>query len=379
MSQIAGSKVRGPGRRRRRAPLLVSLAAVAVASAACGGGANNASSSAGAAASGSAGSGGAGSCSSKIDPYGDSAASKAPGVTAGKAGGAKLPRGEPGRNKQRVTMGAKNFPESVVVGQLYTQALRAKGFDVRFTPKVGSSEVTDRAFSSGRIDAYPEYLGEIASTIAGKPPQPSAKATYRVAENFEQNQRDATIFQQTPYQNMDVLFVTPGYCAEHHLHTIGGLAGVGDHGVDVVFAAQKPAQTRYQGYVGLRKGYGASRARFYPVAVGGEVLEAVRKGKVDVGDAFSTTSKFVQGVHNGTFVTLKDPKHIMGFQHVAPVVKQSVAKAEGPAFAQTLNWVDAKLTRSAIQKLNDAVQLGGKSSAAAAKQFLKSQPDFTNG
>jgi osmoprotectant transport system substrate-binding protein len=380
MPNIAGRRRWAPWQRRHAAALAASLAAVAVAATACAGGTGSSSSARGAGGSGppSAATGGGG-CNSQINPYGNSKKAKAPGVTAGKAGTATLPKGKPGKNKPRVTMGTKNFPESILVGQLYTQALRAKGFTVSFTPKVGSSEVTDRKFQSGEIDAYPEYLGEIASTLADKPSQGSATATYRVAKSFEQSQRNATIFQQTPYQNVDVLFVQPGFCKKHHLHTIGDLRGLGDGGVGVIFTAQQAAKDRYEGYEGLKKAYGLPRARFYGVAVGGETLDAVEKGTANVGDAFSTTSKFVQAVNSGRFVTLKDPKHIMGFQHVAPVVKQSTAQAEGPAFAKTLNWVDSKLTQPTIQKLDDTVQLKGKSPADVAKHFLASQSEFANG
>jgi osmoprotectant transport system substrate-binding protein len=376
MWQSACRKAGTPRRRLRRGPLVASLAVVALAATACGGGAGaTGSSSSGGGSGASAAASGSGGCDSDVQPYGNSDAAKAPAVTA-QTKAAKLPAGTPGKGKPKVTLGTKNFPESALLGQLYAKALSAKGYHVNVDAKVGSSEVIDRAFQSGDIDFYPEYLGEIASTIAGKKPQDSAKGTYRVAKAFEHNERDATVFKQTPYQDVDVLFVKPGFCRAHHLSTIGDLARLGDGGVNVIFTAQKAARDRYEGYEGLKKGYNMPRARFYPVAVGGETLDAVSKGTANVGDAFSTTSKFVQAVRNGKFVTLDDPKHIMGFQHVAPVVKQSVAKAQGSGFEQTLNWVDAQLSLQSIHRLNKAVQLDGKSPKQVAAHFLASLPTF---
>jgi len=46
----------------------------------------------------------------------------------------------------------------------------------------------------------------------------------------------------------------------------------------------------------------------------------------------------------GKFTLLADPKHVFGFQNVAPVVRGSVLTAEGPAFAETLNKVSSLLT-----------------------------------
>ena len=72
----------------------------------------------------------------------------------------------------------------------------------------------------------------------------------------------------------------------------------------------------------------------------------------------------------GKYVVLADPKKVFGFQNVAPVVKQSVLTKEGPAFAQTLNAVSAKLTLEAIRKMNAAVDIDKKDPAEVAGSFL---------
>ena len=38
------------------------------------------------------------------------------------------PSGQPGKGKPPVTIGDKNFTEQYILGELYSQALRAKGF-----------------------------------------------------------------------------------------------------------------------------------------------------------------------------------------------------------------------------------------------------------
>ena len=68
---------------------------------------------------------------------------------------------------------------------------------------------------------------------------------------------------------------------------------------------------------------------------------------------------------------LTDPKHITGFQNVAPIVKASVAQAAGSDFTKTVNAVSAKLTLPAIIAMNKAVIVDKKAPAAVAKQFLQ--------
>jgi osmoprotectant transport system substrate-binding protein len=53
------------------------------------------------------------------------------------------------------------------------------------------------------------------------------------------------------------------------------------------------------------------------------------------------------------------------------VVSTKVLKAEGPAFAQTINAVSSKLTLPAIRTLNAAVAVNKDDPAAVAQKFLK--------
>ncbi len=85
-------------------------------------------------------------------------------------------------------------------------------------------------------------------------------------------------------------------------------------------------------------------------------------------DVFSTDPPLGKG---SKYTVLKDPKHVTGFQNVAPIVKASVAKALGPKFAATVNAVSAKLTQNAIVAMNKAVIVDKASAAAVAKSFLK--------
>ena len=39
-----------------------------------------------------------------------------------------------------ITIGTKNFPEEYILGQLYKQALEAKGFKVSYKENIGSTE-----------------------------------------------------------------------------------------------------------------------------------------------------------------------------------------------------------------------------------------------
>jgi osmoprotectant transport system substrate-binding protein len=356
------------------------MAVVAVTAAACGGGGGGTNSSSGGnnggsngGSSGSSASSGAASASTacgtkSLDPYEGLKAAQAPSVTAKNA---NLPQGTPGKGKPKITLASKNFDESTTVAELYKQALEAKGYTVGFKKEVGPSETIDKAFNSNQIDLYPEYLGEITTSLAGNKQPDTALENYKKAKKFEESERDATIFKQTPYQDVDILLVKPEFCKKHHLKSAKDLKNIGTDGSGVTYTAQSAARTRYAGFKGLKEAYGLTKAKFKGVQAGGQTLKVVNNGGANVADGFSTTQSIVDAVQAGKFVALKDPKHIMGFQYVAPVVKKSVAKKEGSAFEKTLNWVDSKLTLDVIHSLNKAVQDNHVPQETAAKKFLK--------
>src|SRR5581483_4392695 len=97
-----------------------------------------------------------------------------------------------------ITVGTKNFTEAYVLGQLYKQALEAKGFKVAYKENIGSSELIDTALTSAKINVYPEYTGVLALNIAHAKSPKTAAATYAAAKAFEEK-RGFTLLKQTPF------------------------------------------------------------------------------------------------------------------------------------------------------------------------------------
>src|SRR5438105_10791957 len=84
-----------------------------------------------------------------------------------------------------LTLGTKDFTEEFVIGQLYRQALEAKGYTVNYKQSIGATEIVDKALTSGQIDAYPEYTGEsVAQAVQNTKETESAPDRYRVEEAF---------------------------------------------------------------------------------------------------------------------------------------------------------------------------------------------------
>ncbi|HEY5195518.1 MAG TPA: glycine betaine ABC transporter substrate-binding protein [Solirubrobacteraceae bacterium] len=267
----------------------------------------------------------------------------------------------PGTGKPAITLGDKNFTEELILGQLYAQALRSKGFTVNLKENLGATELVDKLLTSGQIDMYPEYTGTILAVIANqKTPPKTAAAAYAQAKAFEQT-RGFTLLAATPFYDSDALATLPAYAKAHSLKTIADLKPLGKK---VRLIAAPEFATRTEGLVGLKQVYGINPT-FKPLSIG-LTYTALDSGDADVADVFTTDAQLV----GGKYVLLSDPKFVFGFQNVAPVVSQKVLSAEGPAFAQTLNAVSATLTTKAVQTMNAAVSVDKQTAKSVAKTFL---------
>jgi osmoprotectant transport system substrate-binding protein len=152
-----------------------------------------------------------------------------------------------------IRIGSKNFGEQTILGQLYGQALKAKGFDVELKPDIGSTEITPRALRSGALDMYPEYIGVLLSEGADERERPrSAAAAYAVAQRYER-QGGYTLLAQTPFADANALAVKPAFARRHGLRSIADLRKLRG---SVRISAFAEFATRFEGVNGLRDVYG---------------------------------------------------------------------------------------------------------------------------
>ena len=286
---------------------------------------------------------------------------------AGSGGGTTSPTSTssasgPGVGKPPVTVGDKNFAEENILGSLYAQALQAKGYKVSLQANIGSTEIIYKDLTAGRIDMYPEYTGVLLSAIAEQTKNPaSAQDAYGAAKQFVEK-HGLTLLNYTPFYDSDVLATLPAYAVQHHLASIADLEPLGKA---LTLGAPPEFATRFEGLTGLKQEYGVNPT-FKPIAI--ELsYKALESGQVDVQNVFTTDGQLL----GGKFKLLADPKHVFGFQNVAPVVRKSVLDAEGPAFAETLNKVSALLTIPAIQQMNAAVSIDKESAESVAQKFLQ--------
>jgi osmoprotectant transport system substrate-binding protein len=263
----------------------------------------------------------------------------------------------------KIVIGTKNFPEEFILGQLYKQALEARGFSVGYKENIGSTEIIQTALTSGKINFYPEYTGVIVQDVFHRAKSgATAHATWVLAKKLEAA-KGYTVLRPTPFYDTDVLAVTNATAKKHRLKSIGDLKKVGSFKLGG-FPECRTRNTCFAGYV---REYGLAKARFVPLA-GISAYAALDGGNVLAADVFSTDPPLGK---DSKYTVLADPKHVTGFQNVAPIVKTSVASSAGAKLTRTVNAVSSKLTQNAIVAMNKAVIVDKQSAASVARAFLK--------
>jgi osmoprotectant transport system substrate-binding protein len=270
---------------------------------------------------------------------------------------------QPGKGKPPVTIGTKDFTEEFVLGQLYAQALRAKGYTVNVKSNIGPTEITDKALTSGKIDAYPEYSGESVATVAGKNVlAKNAQETAQIAKDFYAK-RGQVVSNPTPFEDVDAVAATKAYAQKNNLQTMEDLKKLPSFSI----GARPEFKNRFVGLAGMKKLYGIDNAKFRQLALGLQ-YQALDKGDVNTANVFTTDAQLA----SGKYTVLKDPKGVFGFQNVLFVMdKKKYDAVGGPQFMAVINKVNSLLTAPAMRTMNAAVALDKKSPKDVAGQYLK--------
>jgi osmoprotectant transport system substrate-binding protein len=247
--------------------------------------------------------------------------------------------------KPTIVLGTKNFGEEYILGQLYGQALQAKGFPVKFKGSFGSSELADTAIRSGKMNFYPEYTGVIVLDLAKEKSPKTAAANYTAAKAYEQK-HGLTLLKPTPFYDSDTFTMLTKTAHKYGVKTIADMKKVKSFS----YAAMPECRTRITCLLGLKNVYGLKQVKFVPNS-SISVYTLLDRGTVTAADGFSTDPQQAQS----KYTALTDTKHIFGFQNVAPVVSQKLLKGSaGTLLAQTCNAVSSKLTLAAMQAMNRA-------------------------
>jgi osmoprotectant transport system substrate-binding protein len=243
--------------------------------------------------------------------------------------------------KTTIAIGSAAFPENVVLGNIYGQALAANGFTVNYHLGIGQRAAYIPALKKGEVNLIPEYSGSILNFLS-KSATASSPTDVKAALD-KVLPKGLTALTPSTAADSDSITVLPAFAAKYNLVSIADLKNV----PNLSLAANPEFQTRPDGIKGLESVYGLTGIAFQSIndSGGPDTVKALLAGTVDSADIYTTAPSILQN----NLVTLTDPKSLFASQEVVPIVSTSKVSAK---LTSVLNKVSAALTTKDLLEFN---------------------------
>lgn len=271
---------------------------------------------------------------------------------------ASCARGEPpatttALDDDAITVASFNFPESVLVGEIYAQTLEGEGFAVKRQLGLGARELVEPSLERGLVEFVPEYSGsalEFLTRGEGLATSDEALTHDRLEEVFAE--RGVAVLAPAPAQDQNGFAVTRETADRYGLRSISQLV---PEAPELAFGGPPECPERPLCLGGLEDVYGLEFGTFESLDAGGPVsVTALRSGTVDVALLFTTDA----AIDRYDFVLLYDDLGLQPAENVTPVVREEVVQEHGDAFVRLVDSVSAFLTTGDLRELNARVAEG---------------------
>lgn len=260
-----------------------------------------------------------------------------------------------------VVIGSTNFPEQLVLANIYADVLQHRNIKITKRLNLGSREVVFPALKSGELDLLPEYSGALLGYLSnGQSKASSAPDVLKALRQALPTGLEA--LQPSSAQDRDALVVTAETAKKYHLKTIEDLAPVASK---LTLGGPPETKTRYVGVPGLKKVYGVQFKNFRSLDVGGPLTQgALASGTIDAARMFSTQGE----IADRGWVVLEDNKDLVPAQNIVPVVRSTVLT---PKIRNALAAISKALTTDDLRQMNKQVSIDHEDPQTVAAAWVK--------
>ena len=254
-----------------------------------------------------------------------------------------------------IVVGAKNFTEQRLLGELVAQSAEAVGVPVTRRFDLGGTFVCDAALRAGDVDAYVEYTGTALTAVLKEPPDTDPRRVYdRVATAYR-----AQGLEWLPPLGFDNTFalVVRGDEPALTLSEAVGPARGWRAGFGYEF------QTRPDGYPALQRVYGLAFAEIRTMDLG-LLYRALGDGQLDVAVG-SATDGLIEA--KGLRILADDRRAFPPYE-AAPIVR-SDALGRHPELRDALARLGGSIDAAAMRHMNQAVDGLHRDAASVVREW----------
>jgi osmoprotectant transport system substrate-binding protein len=268
----------------------------------------------------------------------------------------------PGAAPDAIRVGSFDFPESVLLANLYAAALQEHGYRVRVMPNVGARELVGPALALGLVDLVPEYQGSALAFfgLAAHRSTVDGRGTHAALAGSLAPLGIVPLAAALA-ENANAVVVTAKTAAQHKLGAIGDLRALAPR---MVFGGPPECPQRPLCLPGLGSVYGLHFKAFVPLDSGGPLtLQALVTGEIDVAEFYTTDP----AINEDSLVVLADDRGLQPAENVTPVIRRDVLARYGTGLATRIDAVSSRLTTAELRGLNAQAARGRPVADVAAR------------
>ena len=259
-------------------------------------------------------------------------------------------------------IGAKNFTEQVVLGELLAQEIEAKaGTKVERRFYLAGSYIANQALVAGRIDGYVEYTGTALTAILKQPLDRDPEQVLNTVRRLYQQKDRVTVGPALGFENTFAMVIRGDDARRLHLTTLSQAAQYTSQwklGVGYEF------EQRPDGLPGLSAAYELRFDGQPRVMDLGLLYRALEAHQVDMIAANSTDGPIAAlGL-----TVLEDDRHYFPPYQAVPLVRDEALR-RWPGIQAALEALAGKVSEAEMRQMNEEVDGKHRDPAEVVREF----------
>jgi osmoprotectant transport system substrate-binding protein len=267
--------------------------------------------------------------------------------------------------EKRITVGAKNFTEQYILGNMLSILLEENGFNVKEQFGTGSA-ITREGLVSGQTDLYAEYTGT-ASLVYLKHEEVITDPVklYNKVKTEDLEKNGIVWLDRSNINNTYAIALTKEQVAEIG-STLSDLAKYVNQDHDLIWGINHEFAERVDGLPALAEHYGMNISKEnIKIMDTGLTYEALDRGQIDITMVFATDGK----IKKYGLQVLKDDQQFFPVYNICVNVREEVLN-KYPEIREILKPI-SELDDETMTELNYQVDATGLPAKLVAKNFLR--------
>ncbi|HXJ19203.1 MAG TPA: glycine betaine ABC transporter substrate-binding protein [Polyangia bacterium] len=267
----------------------------------------------------------------------------------------------PAAARPTLRVASKAFAESVILGEIVTQAERAAGVPAEHRPGLGGTRLVWDSLINGAVDVYPEYTGTIVQEIL--PALSSADAGPSGRERLARALASQGVGMTAPL-GFENTYAIGMVAARARALGVARLSDLRAH-PELTFAFSNEFMSRRDGWPALRQRYQLPQDRVQ--GLDHDLAErALGDGTIDATDIYTTDAE----IRRLGLVALADDAGFFARYDAVLLYRLDIGQRIGPQAVAALHRLEGRIDAATMVSLNARAKIDHVSEAGVAAGFL---------